>query len=231
MTRRRCLTQALAWVLGCLCLGCSTPNLNVRVVRTPEGVLRVDAPWAGPYETMEELAEDGCEKVTSQPGASHGDANGEYGMEYCALHYYSPEDQAYYLSFLSNVGGNGPDGMKFCVVPRAINELNRKSYILLGPAHNHPHNREFSRPDTGKGRPLGWSPLGTSRVFDRETQRVWDRELLVFYRERDGRCSTFKYNYFTRLVYALRDGAWVSIGKAEGQYGRVTLFDGQEWLP
>ncbi len=73
--------------------------------------------------------------------------------------------------------------------------------------------------------------LGPSKFFDPDTDRVWERELLVFYKERDGKCSAYSYDYATRIVSALRDGRWVPIGRAEGKYGSLSKFAGQDWLP
>jgi hypothetical protein len=81
MFKRLCKAGVL-WMLSAV-LGCTAPNPNVRVRRLPDGRLEVDGPLAGPFPTLEELAQNACELMTSQPGAS----SGAYGFEYCALHY------------------------------------------------------------------------------------------------------------------------------------------------
>lgn len=226
MMSGRAFWTVVPWLFSA-CLACSTPNPNVRVRRLPDGRLQVDGPLAGPFKTQEALAAQACTIMTSQPAAS----NGKVGFEYCALYYYAVEDAAFFLSYLSNVSGDKPGGRKFCEVPQSLHELGQKTSIVLGPAHTHPINREFSPGDLGQGRDEGWSPLGASRVFVPETGRIWDRELLVFYGERDGRCSAYRYSYATRVVYALRGGEWMPIGKVEGRYGTIQLFQGQGWLP
>ncbi len=77
----------------------------------------------------------------------------------------------------------------------------------------------------------GETPVGVSRFYDQQTGRIWDRELLVFFKEWNEVCRTYSYNYTTRIVSALRDGKWVPIGKAEGEYAEFTAFEGQDWLP
>jgi hypothetical protein len=54
---------------------------------------------------------------------------------------------------------------------------------------------------------------------------------MVFYKEKDGECSVHKYNYAARIVSGLRNGEWVPIGKAEGEYGSLRKFEGHDWLP
>jgi hypothetical protein len=80
MFRRLCWAGAL-WLLSEL-WGCSAPNPNVRVRRLENKLLEVDGPLAGPFKTLEELAQNACELMTSQPGA----CSGRYGFEYCPLH-------------------------------------------------------------------------------------------------------------------------------------------------
>ena len=210
-------------------LGCAAQNPDVRVVRLPNGTLQVDGPLAGPFKTTEELAAHGCELMTRQPGA--GATHGKLGKEYCALHYYSQEDQAYYLTYLSDIGGDGPDGSKYCNVPKSINELNEKKPLITGPAHNHTQNRQFSPADLGATRPAGWSPVGPSRVVQPGTGQLWDRELYVFFKDLNAVCSTYRYNYATRVVSALREGKWVLIGQAEGDWGAFKPIEGAGWLP
>src|ERR1041385_835950 len=77
--------------------GCGA-NPNLRARRLPDGSLEVEGPMAGPYKTKEELATKACDIVTSQGGAT----GGYDGSEYCALHYYAPSEDAYYLSYLSD---------------------------------------------------------------------------------------------------------------------------------
>lgn len=224
--RRRRRRLILLGLLGVL-VGCSTPNPDVRVRRLTDGRLQVDGPLAGPFKTREEFASRACEIMTRQPGAS----NGRIGFEYCALSYYAQEEQAFFLSYLSDVNGEKPGGRKFCEVPQALNELGQRRVIVLGPAHTHPHNRELSPEDMGKGREEGWSPLGASRLYDKESERVWERELYAFHRSMGGRCIVYRYNYATRVVSTLREGEWVSIGRVEGRYGAIKMFEGQDWLP
>jgi hypothetical protein len=74
--------------VGVLCaigsvLACSSLNPNLRATRMPDGSIEVKGPLAGPFPTLEALAMNACEIMTSQPGAS----NGIYGFEYCALNY------------------------------------------------------------------------------------------------------------------------------------------------
>ncbi|AGC48924.1 hypothetical protein MYSTI_07652 [Myxococcus stipitatus DSM 14675] len=224
----------MASLVGPMVSGCNAPNLNVRVVTLPNGQLQVDGPLAGPFDTLEDLAENSCKLLTSQPGASAMSASqAKHGFEYCALYYRTLEDQKYYLSYLSDIGGTRPNGEKFCAVPTAIHTLDRKTALLLGPSHNHPHNPEFSKGDLGKGRAEGWSPLGgVARVAEPGTQQVWERKLLLFYWDwRASVCRTFMYNYFSRVVSALRDGKWVPIGKAVGRDGDFQPFEGQHWIP
>ncbi|ATB29932.1 hypothetical protein [Melittangium boletus] len=193
------------------------------------GVIQVDGPLAGPFKKTEELAAHGCELMTRQPGADA--KHGKLGKEYCALHYYSTQDQAYYLTYLSDIGGDGAGGTKFCNVPGAINELNQKSILITGPAHTHPHNREFSPVDMGAARPEGWSPVGPSRFVDPSTGRLWERELYAFFKDLNEVCFAYRYNYATRVVSALREGKWVAIGETKGVWGTFTPFPGQGWLP
>ncbi|MCY1030349.1 hypothetical protein OV207_02690 [Corallococcus sp. BB11-1] len=165
------------WCLMGLLLGCAMPNPAVRVQELADGSLQVEGPLAGPFKGTEALAAAACELMTAQPGADA--THGQRGKEYCALHYYSEQEQGYFLSFLSDIGGDGPDGRKYCLVPRKLDELGHRRVVLLGPAHSHPHNPLPSDRDMGALRPEGWSPLGTSRFFEQETGRIWDRELYI----------------------------------------------------
>jgi len=213
--------RVLAWVVGVV-LGCSASDPNVRVRRLEDGRLEVDGPLAGPFKTTEELAERACVLMTSQPGAS----NGLYGFEYCALHYYSSQDDSYFLSYLSDIGGSRASGQKFCELPRALDDPGHTDAVILGGAHSHPHNRKFSGEDTSPKR--HWRP---TRMVDASTGRIWDRELLLFFREKSGECRAYRYNNTTRVVEALRDGQWTPIGEAVGEYGEVRMFEGRDWLP
>ncbi|WP_239576831.1 hypothetical protein [Archangium primigenium] len=211
-------------LLGLLCglWSCSAPNPNVRVERMPNGLLRVKGPLAGPFKTTEELAAHACELMTAQPGA----ANGAYGFEYCALHYYSHAAQGFFLSYLSDIGGNGAGGRKYCEVPRALDDESHPDAIILGAAHSHPNTRKFSSEDTSELR--HWRP---TRFMDKDTGRIWDRALLMFFREPAGTCSSYLYDNTSRRVLALRRGQWTAIGQASGPYGEVEMFQGQDWLP
>ncbi len=56
--------------------------------------------------------------MTRQPGAS----TGAYGFEYCALYYHSAAVDAYFLSYLSNIGGNMRGGRKYCEIPTVLDD-------------------------------------------------------------------------------------------------------------
>ena len=141
------------------CWGCSTPNPNVRVRHMPDGRLQVDGPLAGPFKTSEELAASACELMTRQPGAS----NGLHGFEYCALHYYSSTENAFFLSYLSDIGGSKGGGKKYCRLPMLLDDPNHEDAIILGGAHSHPHNRRFSREDLSVD--SHWRP---TRLLDKQ---------------------------------------------------------------
>jgi hypothetical protein len=208
-------------------LGCSASNPYVRVSRRADGGLEVEGPLAGPFKTTEELAAHACDLMTRQPGADA--RHGRHGVEYCALHYHAVEEGAYYLSYLSDIGGEGPSGSKFCKVPSSLHDLNEREVIITGPAHTHSINIAMSDVDLGAGRPDGFSPVGPSRIFNKTTGRIWERHLYTFYRDADGTCFAFSYNYANRTVFALRKGRWVPIGRAEGKWGSLKLFEGQDW--
>jgi hypothetical protein len=158
--------------------------------------------------------------MTSQPGAS----NGKHGFEYCALHYYSKG--SFFLSYLSDIGGERQGGRKFCTIPRSLDDPTHEDVLLLGGAHNHPHNRSFSNTDMSTE--SHWNP---TRLMDKSTGRVFHRELLMFIREKTGECRAYSYNNATRVVAALRVGKWVPIAKAYNDAGDIQMFDGQGWLP
>ncbi len=210
-----------------LCLLCGgwgcAGNPNVRVRRLEDDRLQVDGPWAGPFPTLEELAIKACALVTSQPGAS----NGRYGSEYCALYYYGPRDEAYFLSYLSDIRANlDSSEQKSCTVPTALSDPSRQDAILLGGTHSHPFNRQFSRKDLSET--THWHP---TRFVAKATGQIWDRMLLMFFLERTGECRVYSYNNFSRVISALRDGQWVPIGKAYNRFGDFTLDEGKDWLP
>ncbi|WP_434388115.1 hypothetical protein [Melittangium boletus] len=211
-------------LLGLVCglWSCSAPNPNVRVERMQNGVLRVKGPLAGPFTTREELAARACDIMTGQPGA----ANGAYGFEYCALHYYSHESKGFFLSYLSDIGGGKDGGRKFCQMPLSVDDESHPDAIILGGAHSHPHNRQFSREDLSAR--AQWRP---TRVFDQHSRRVFDRELLMLYREKTGECRAYGYNSATRIVSALREGQWIPIGTVYSDDGDIRLMSGQDWLP
>jgi hypothetical protein len=220
MFKRLCWAGVL-WLLGGS-LGCASPNPNVRVRRLPDKRLEVDGPLAGPFKTLEDLAQNACELITSQPGA----ANGANGFEYCALYYHSSSDGGFFLSYLSNVGRNMAGGKKSCEVPRALHDPAHPDAVLLGGGHNHTENREFSRRDTSI-----WAHWLPTRFVDPSTKQIWDRRLMVFFREKTGACSVYLYNNATRVVSALRAGEWVPIGQAYNDVGDVRMFEGKDWVP
>ncbi|HYO59066.1 hypothetical protein [Archangium sp.] len=186
------------------------------------GLLQVDGPLAGPFKKLEELATNACGLMTSEPGAS----NGVYGSEYCALYYYSPPDQAFFLSYLSNIKSSLDSETKTCELPRAVNDPSHTDAIVVGGAHTHPHNREFSRRDLSIA--AHWSP---SRFIDKNTGQVLNRNLLMFFRERTGECRAYAYDNFTRIVSALRDGELIPIGQVKNDSGDLRMFEGKDWLP
>jgi hypothetical protein len=203
-------------------MGCYRPNPNVRVQRLPEGRLQVEGPLAGPYKTLEALAERACSLMTQQPGAS----NGAYGFEYCALHYHSAAADGYFLSYLSDIGGNKRGGRKYCELPTVLDDPTHVDAVILGGAHTHPHNRQFSPEDLSVR--AHWRP---TRFFDQRTQRVLDRQLLMFFQETTGECRSYAYNNATRLVSSLRGGKWVPIAKVYDDEGNIQMLEGQDWLP
>jgi hypothetical protein len=205
-----------------LLTGCAT-NPNVRVRRLPNSALQVDGPLAGPYPKLEDLAASACELMTSQPGAS----NGRHGFEYCALYYHSAKGGGYFLSYLSDIRSKmDSTDVKSCSLPTSLSDPDNGDAILLGGAHTHPHNRKFSPKDTSTA--AHWIP---TRFADQTTGRIWDRTLLVFFREASGECSAYGYNNSTRLVQALRHGEWIVIGKAYNDAGDVELLKGLGWTP
>ncbi|WNG42401.1 hypothetical protein F0U61_40345 [Archangium violaceum] len=187
-----------------------------------DGLLQVQGPLAGPFKTREELAANACEIMTRQPGAS----NGAYGFEYCALHYYSGTEDAFFLSYLSDIGGTKAGGKKYCELPRTLDAPEHKDAIILGGAHSHPNNRQFSREDLSVD--SQWRP---TRFLDNRTGRIFDRELLLLYREKGGECRAYGYNNTARVVSALREGRWVPIGQVINDDGDIRMFEGQGWLP
>lgn len=202
--------------------GCTSTNPDVRVRRTSDGHIEVDGPMAGPFPSLEQLAETACDRMTHEPGAS----NGPYGFEYCALYYFAPEENAYYLSYLSDIRGQLDPLVKTCSLPNRLQDPTHLNAIILGGAHTHPNNREPSPRDLSSA--AHWKPV---RFFDSSTGRVWDRQLLVFFREKTGECRAYSYNNSTRVVSALRDKKWVPIGEVYDDMGYIRMYEGQDWVP
>lgn len=215
-------SAAVLLTLLCSAWGCSSPNPNVQVRRLSDGRLEVKGPLAGPFKTSEELARYACELMTSQPRATFG----QQGMEYCALGYLAQDDRSYYLSYLSDMGGDLPGGRKFCTVPAALDDPSRRAVLILIRIHTHPNNRRFSDEDLSIER--GWD---ATRLSDKTTGQVMERYLWVLYRERTGACSIHQYNYSSRVISALREGRWLPIGKVVNATGKVELFEGRDWVP
>ncbi|WP_233591478.1 hypothetical protein [Corallococcus sp. AB011P] len=203
-------------------MGCSTPNPAVRFRELPGGGLEVDGPLAGPFESLEALAEHTCELMTGQPGAS----SGPYGMEYCALHYFSQKEQAYYLSYLSDLGGTRPNGDKYCFIPSSLNDPSHPDALILGGDHSHPHNRRFSPRDLSAA-----TIRYPTRIVDQGTGKVLHRQLLMLYREKNGECRAYAFDHVNRVVSALRSGAWVPIGDVPNDQGHIELRPGQDQVP
>ncbi len=201
-------------------LACGT-NPNIRVRRLESGRLQVDGPMAGPFKTTEELASKGCEVMTRQGGASGGVA----GSEYCALNYYAPDEDAFYMSYLSDVRER-PDTRqaKTCSMPQALNDPARVDAIITGGDHTHPHNARFSAGDLSGT----WHP---ARMVDSRTGRIFQREHYVFHRRGDGACTAYSFNYATRIVSALRQGSWVQIGHVYDDNGNIKMLEGMDWQP
>ncbi len=219
------LARSRWWVLLSLVgisLGCASTNPDVRVRRLPDGRIQVEGPLAGPFNTPEQLAERACDIMTREPGAS----NGPHGFEYCALYYHSREENAYFLSYLSDIRGRLDPVDKTCTLPNSLHDPKHVNAIILGGAHSHPNNRAFSPRDLSAA--AHWRPV---RFFDEGTGRVWDRQLMVFFREKTGECRAYNYNNSTRIVSALRDGTWVPIGEVYDDMGYIRMYEGKDWLP
>ncbi|WP_157775474.1 hypothetical protein [Melittangium boletus] len=92
--------------------------------------------------------------------------------------------------------------------------------------HTHPHNRRFSSQDLS-GR-AHWYP---TRFVDKNSGQVFDRKLLMFFKEPMGGCSAYNYNNYSRTISALRRGEWIPIAKVDDKWGSVNMLDGQDWLP
>jgi hypothetical protein len=213
---------AIPWVWVVVVMGCSSPNPAVRYRKLPGGGLEVDGPLAGPFKSLEALAEHSCELMTGQPGAS----SGRYGLEYCALHYFSRQEQAYYLSYLSDFGGNRPNGDKYCYIPSALNDPAHPDALILGGNHTHAENRKFS--------PRDLSPATfryPTRLVDQSTGKVFHRHLLMLYREKNGECRAYAFNHANRVVSALRSGEWVPIGDVPNDRGIIEMRPGKDWVP
>lgn len=202
-------------------LGCANTNPNVRVRRLPDGRIQVDGPLAGPFSKLEELAERACDLMTRQPGAS----NGPYGFEYCALYYQAPEENAYFLSYLSDIRGRLDPVDKTCTLPNSLRDPTHENVLILGGVHSHPNNRAFSPRDLSAA--AHWKPV---RFFDKASGKVWDRQLLVFHREKTGECRAYSYNNSTRIVSALRNRTWVPIGEVYDDMGYIRMYEGRDWL-
>ena len=110
--------------------------------------------------------------------------------------------------------------------PRALLDVERNEVTILGGAHTHPHNRQLSKKDMSIR--AHWPPL---RFVDSKTRRIWDRQLLMFYREQTGECRSYIYNNSTRIVSSLRGGKWVPIARAYNDAGDIEMLEGQDWLP
>lgn len=188
-------------------MGCSASKPLVQVKRLKSGMLRVEGPAAGPFENTEELAARACEVMAARSGES-----------YCALGHYAVEEDAYYLGHLSGFTREDSKGARACEVPRALDQAmdaqGGRRLLILGATHD----RETSPQDMG---------LGVSRFLDGTTHRIWERELFVFHREAGGTCRSFKYSYATRGVYALREGRWLLMGKADGRWGTFKPLEGR----
>jgi hypothetical protein len=157
-----------------------------------------------------------------EPGRRNG---GSDGSEYCALHYFSPNENAYYLSYLSDIKDrpNSKD-IKTCVIPLALNDPNHLDAIIIGIDHTHSHNRQFSAKDLK----VQWIP---SRAIDKKDEKVFHRELWLFFREKSGDCRTYSLDLATRTVFSLRDGEWDPIGQAQEATGDIQMIQGKDWLP
>jgi hypothetical protein len=117
-------------------------------------------------------------------------------------------------------------------VPEALNDSRHKTALILGPAHTHSGTRELSRVDMGADLAPDETPVGPAKVFNEATGRVWERQLLMFHQEgKKEPCRAYIYNYATRAVSALRDGAWVPIGEAQGSGGAFKMYKGESWPP
>ncbi|WNG41869.1 hypothetical protein F0U61_08865 [Archangium violaceum] len=189
-------------------------------------LLQVDGPLAGPFKTLEELASNACELMTSEPGAS----NGKYGFEYCALYYYSQDEDRFFLSYLSDIRSNLDARIKSCEIPRELNDPNREDAVILGGAHTHPHNGKFAPKDLNAA--SIWHP---TRITSKGGGRVFDRTMMMFIKEttgeKPGECRAYSYNNYTRTVSALRSGEWIPIGQVYNDDGDLRMFEGKGWLP
>ncbi len=219
-SKRGCVSRLLLVGVWVGVLGCGS-NPNIRVQRLPDGRLQVEGPMAGPFKTAEELAVTACDLMTRQGGAT----GGLDGSEYCALHYYSPAEDGYFLSYLSDIK-NALDtrGVKSCALPLVLNDPAHLDALILGGDHTHPHNRQFSPRDLR----VRWHP---SRVIDKKTGRIFHRELWLFFKEKSGECRVYSFNLVTRTISALREGQWEPIGWARDEAGNIQMFEGKGWLP
>lgn len=219
----RSLCMASSVLIGGACVAaCASPNPNVRARRLPSGGIAVKGPMAGPFETEQALAQNACSIMTSQPGASAG----MYGTEYCALGYYSGQGKGYFLSFLSELKSRLDSGRKSCLIPSSLDDEAHRDAVVFWAPHTHPHNREFSRVDLKTH--LRWLP---TRVAEKGTGRIFPKSVLLLYREKTGECRVYRYELSSKGVFALRDGAWVPIGRVYDDEGNVEMLDGMGWLP
>jgi hypothetical protein len=215
-TRLLCAMLLGLWVGS---LGCGT-NPNLRAHRRDDGRLEVEGALAGPFKTREELATKACDIITSQGGATGGND----GSEYCALHYYSPSENAYYLSYLSDIKERLDTRTKSCSLPLLLNDPQHLDALIIGGDHGHPHNRQFSPKDLR----ISWHP---THAVDKASGKVFQRELWLFFREKSGECRTYSFNLVTRVISALRDEQWEPIGQSSDDHGNIQMFEGKDWLP
>jgi hypothetical protein len=212
----------LCTVLLGISSNCSSFNPDVHVRRMPDNHLQVQGPLAGPYKTLEQLALNACEIMTRQPGST----NGLHGFEYCALYYHSAAQDEYFLSYLSDIGRNYPDGTKSCELPRYLDDPKHQDAVILGPSHNHPHNRRFSRKDLSKS-----ARQHPTRIFDKSTGKIWHRSTLLFYKQEGSDCEAYLFNNVTLSVSALRNGEWEDIGIVYNDDGDIRMMEGKDWSP
>lgn len=209
------------WALGGMG-GCSSPNPNVRAHRLSDGRVEVEGGMAGPFSTAEALAESACALMTRQPGAT----GGLHGVEYCSVSYHSQAGGGFFLSYLSDIKNRADTAVKTCVVPAVVSDRRYADAIIVWGNHSHPHNRKFSTPDLSAR--SHWYPV---RIAEKSTGRIFERGMMLFFKEKTGECRIYRYDHAARLVSALRQGQWIPIGKVQDAAGNIELFDGMDWLP